>query len=568
MRGYNFKIKTMDEFNNIFAPTENAKQIAAENTHICNIGDLCAYLKAHGIKYHTNENHGKITDVWTIEGEGGHHFKSVGGRIVSIDENGNERDASEALKDKIIPRYERTISDVDKIREALQFFNSRKDQDSNDFPNCISAISRTAFDVFSAKLNVYETLSVEVAREAATAYAVLKLREECATFAQQRTFDIADYVVSVLDVEKNKINSVQNEQYDNETLCNIDGAPFISLHNISIISGDAGAMKTTTIATILQKLYIDKLQIYNNGQINQHYTIDDQIGITSTNVNVEKVVWLDTEQSNYDSMRTYNKLVAYDSRIAPYIEYKSIRQLSTPNRFIKFFSDTLQSKEKTIFVLDGVTDIVDAVMDDTESGIFTRLLLRVLDVKNIAVICVIHTNQGDIGGKSRGHIGADLWRKTIAQLQLTKIKSSNSSEAAADMKFKKLRRDNLQDAKITALFDKLNKHTAVRLTWEAENSGDVDLIAKVMNIAIKLKYNECDLGFFVTSKNIQDVAGKSKSAKLKDKMINENYMIEVTDDVTKAIAFDAGILTSRSNAAKLYKINGNVELEENDDFAF
>lgn len=558
----------MDELDKIFAPAENAQQIAAENTHICNIGDLCAYLKAHNIKYHTSENHGKITDVWTIEGEGGRHFKSVYGRIVSIDENGNERDASEALQDKIIPRYERTISDVDKISEALQLFNSRQDQDSNEFPNCISAISRTAYDVFSAKLKEYEALSAEVAREAATAYAVLKLREECATFAQQRTFDIADYVVSVLDVEKNKIDSVQNEQYDNETLCNIDGAPFISLHNISIISGDAGAMKTTTIATILQKLFIDKLNIYNNGQINHHYTIEDQLGITSTDVDVEKVVWLDTEQSNFDSMRTYNKLVAYDSRIAPYIEYKSIRQLSTPNRFIKFFADTLQSKEKTIFVLDGVTDIVDAVMDDTESGIFTRLLLRVLDVKNIAVICVIHTNQGDIGGKSRGHIGADLWRKTIAQLQLTKIKSSNQGEAAAAMKFKKLRRDNLQDAKITALFDIMNKHTAIRLTWDAESGGDIDLVAKVMNIALKLQYNGCDLGFFVTSKNIQDVAGKSKAAKLKDKMINENYMLEVTDEVTKAIAFDAGILTSKSNAAKLYKINGNVELEDNDDFAF
>lgn len=558
----------MDELDKIFEPAENAQQIAAENTHICNIGDLCDYLKAHGIKYHTSENHGKITDVWTIEGVGGQHFKSVYGRIVSIDENGNERDASEALQDKIIPRYERTYSDVDKISDALQFFNSRKDQDSNDFPNCISAISRTAYDVFFSKLKEYETLPAEVAREAATAYAVLKLREECATFAQQRTFDIADYVVSVLDVEKNKINSVQNEQYDNETLCKIDGAPFISLHNISIISGDAGAMKTTTIATILQKLFIAKLNIYNNGQINQYYTIDDQVGITSTDVDVEKVVWLDTEQSNFDSMRTYNKLVAYDSRIAPYIEYKSIRQLSTPNRFIKFFADTLQSKKKTIFVLDGVTDIVDAVMDDTESGIFTRLLLRVLDVKNIAVICVIHTNQGDIGGKSRGHIGADLWRKTIAQLQLTKIKSSNSGKSAADMKFKKLRRDNLQDAKITALFDKMNKHTAVRLTWEAESSGDIDLIAKVMNIALKLQYNGCDLGFFVTSKNIQDVAGKGKAAKLRDKMINENYMLEVTDDVTKAIAFDAGILTSKCNAAKLYKINGNVELEDNDDFAF
>lgn len=559
----------MDEFDKIFEPAENAQQIAAENTHICNIGDLCAYLKSHNIKYHTSENHGKITDVWTIEGEGGKHFKSVGGRIVSIDENGIERDASEAIQDKIITRYERTHSDVDKINEALQFFNARQDQDSNDFPNCISEISRTAYDVFSAKLKEYETLPAGVAREAATAYAVLKLREECATFAQQRTFDIADYVVCVLDVEKNKINSVQNEQYDNETLCNVDGKPFISLHNISIISGDAGSMKTTTIATILQKLFIDKLNIYNNGQINQYYTIDDQIGITSTDVEVDKVIWLDTEQSNFDSMRTYNKLVAYDSRIAPYIEYKSIRQLSTPNRFIKFFSDTLQSKKKTIFVLDGVTDIVDAVMDDTESGIFTRLLLRVLDVKNIAVICVIHTNQGDIGGKSRGHIGADLWRKTIAQLQLTKIKTSNSGEAAADMKFKKLRRDNLQDAKITAMFDKMNKHTAIRLTWEADSSRDIDLVSKVIDIALKLQYNGCDLGFFVTSKNIQDVAGKSKAAKLKDKMISENYMQEVTDEVTKAIAFDAGILTSKSNAAKLYKLNRNISLETNDDdFAF
>lgn len=558
----------MDELDKIFEPAENAQQISAENTHICNIGDLCTYLKAHGIKYHKSENYGRITDVWTIDGEGGQHFKSVGGRIVSISENGNERDASEALPDKIIPRYERTHSDVDKINETLQFFNARKDQDSNDFPNCISAISSTAYDVFSAKLNEYETLPVEVAREAATAYAVLKLREECAIFAQQRTFNIADYVVSVLDVEKNKINSVQNEQYDNETLCKIDGAPFISLHNISIICGDAGSMKTTTIATILQKLFIDKLNIYNNGQINQHYTIDDQIGITSTDVEVEKVVWLDTEQSSLDSMHTYNKLVAYDNRIAPYIEYKSIRQLSTPNRFIKFFSDTLQSKEKTIFVLDGVTDIVDAVMDDTESGIFTRLMLRVLDVKNIAVICVIHTNQGDIGGKSRGHIGADLWRKTIAQLQLTKIKSSAPGEAAADMKFKKLRRDNLQDAKITVLFDKMNKHTAIRLTWEAESSNDIDLVSKVMNIAIKLQYNGCDLGFFVTSKNIQEIAGKSKSAKLKDKMISENYMQEVTDEVTKAIAFEAGILTSKSNAAKLYKLNGNISIENDDDFTF
>lgn len=559
----------MEEFDNIFEPAENAQQISAENTHICNIGDLCAYLKAHNIKYHTSENHGRTTDVWTIDGKGGQHFRSVGARIVIIDENGNERDASEALQDKIIPRYERTRSDVDKINEALQFFNARQDHDINDFPNCISAISRTAYDVFSAKLNEYETLPAEVAREAATAHAVLKMREECKTFSQQRTFDIADYVVSVLDVEKNKINSVQNEQYDNETICSIDGAPFISLHNISIISGDAGAMKTTTIATILQKLFIDKLNIYNNGQINQQYTIDDQIRITATDVNVEKVVWLDTEQSNFDSMRTYNKLVAYDGRISPYIEYKTIRQLSTPNRFIKFFSDLLQSKEKTIFVLDGVTDIVDAVMDDTESGIFTRLLLRVLDVKDISVICVIHTNQGDIGGKSRGHIGADLWRKTIAQLQLTKIGSSGPGEAAADIKFKKLRRDNLQDAKITALFDKINKHTSVRLTWEAESSIDVGHIERIIQAAKPINANGCSLGFFVTAKNIQDIVGKGKSAKIRDQMIKDGYIVEVNEMQTRGAAFDAGILQSISNASKLYKINENrIQTTDDDDFVF
>ena len=124
-------------------------------------------------------------------------------------------------------------------------------------------------------------------------------------------------------------------------------------------------------------------------------------------------------------------------------------------------------------------------------------------------------------------------------------------------------------AKITALFDKINKHTSVRLTWEAESSIDVGHIERIIQAAKPINANGCSLGLFVTAKNIQDIVGKGKSAKIRDQMIKDGYIVEVNEMQTRGAAFDAGILQSISNASKLYKINENrIQTTDDDDFVF
>lgn len=67
-----------------------------------------------------------------------------------------------------------------------------------------------------------------------------------------------------------------------------------------------------------------------------------------------------------------------------------------------------------LIVLDGVADVVAAsVNDDLAAAAFVANLLNYADAIQTVFVCVLHENPGGNGyGKTRGHLGSELWRKS------------------------------------------------------------------------------------------------------------------------------------------------------------
>lgn len=66
-----------------------------------------------------------------------------------------------------------------------------------------------------------------------------------------------------------------------------------------------------------------------------------------------------------------------------------------------------------LLILDGAADFLPGVNDEEVALKFVANAHRLADEHAAVVVCIIHENPGDSGGgKTRGHLGSELWRKS------------------------------------------------------------------------------------------------------------------------------------------------------------
>lgn len=73
-----------------------------------------------------------------------------------------------------------------------------------------------------------------------------------------------------------------------------------------------------------------------------------------------------------------------------------------------------------LIILDGAADFLPGVNDEEKALAYVEGLHRLADELQAVIVLVIHENPNGEGGKTRGHLGSELWRKSQACLGVKK----------------------------------------------------------------------------------------------------------------------------------------------------
>ena len=155
---------------------------------------------------------------------------------------------------------------------------------------------------------------------------------------------------------------------------------------------------------------------------NQH----DTLGFSADNPDGHAVIHFDTEQSRYDHDGTIRRALSRVDMEAPptWFQSFSVADLPTGNRVMAMETALEDAVESfggiRCIILDGVADFMRDPNDPTEAFALVDKLHADAIKHNCTIIVVIHENPGSDIGKTRGHLGSQLARKSESNLRLQK----------------------------------------------------------------------------------------------------------------------------------------------------
>ena len=140
------------------------------------------------------------------------------------------------------------------------------------------------------------------------------------------------------------------------------------------------------------------------------------------------VVYFDTEQS-----RTDTKLILEDiiqmAGLSPEIidsqvSLHSLRRIDH-DQLLPLLRIVLEDEKPEVVFIDGIVEFVASFNDESESKQLIKDLLKLSDLHNCAIVCVLHTNKADEDHNMRGHLGTMLAQKAATVLECRKEKGSS-----------------------------------------------------------------------------------------------------------------------------------------------
>ena len=149
-----------------------------------------------------------------------------------------------------------------------------------------------------------------------------------------------------------------------------------------------------------------------------------------------KILYFDTEQSADDSFAVrdnVHELMGWDKNERnPRFRFYNFRdaeittedgsyRLMTPHEIAETIENEIDLMRPDAVILDGCTDLMEEGINDVaESTAIVRKLLHICSKYNIALITVVHENEGEGSTSPRGHVGRELVRKCNSVISVTK----------------------------------------------------------------------------------------------------------------------------------------------------
>ena len=129
------------------------------------------------------------------------------------------------------------------------------------------------------------------------------------------------------------------------------------------------------------------------------------------------ILWVDTEQSNYDIhntiARVYNQagIPAREPSDRHGLTVLQLRPLDAAQR-LEAICAAVDALNPEILIIDGVRDLIHNINDETESAAVVDWVLQSMTARpEMRVIVVLHTNPSGTGDKMRGHLGTEFENK-------------------------------------------------------------------------------------------------------------------------------------------------------------
>ncbi len=130
-----------------------------------------------------------------------------------------------------------------------------------------------------------------------------------------------------------------------------------------------------------------------------------------------RILWVDTEQSNFDIHNTigrvYNQagIPAREPSDRHGLTVLQLRPLDAAQRH-EAIRAAVEALNPEILIIDGVRDLIHNINDETESAAVVDWVLQTMTARpEMRVIVVLHTNPSGTGDKMRGHLGTEFENK-------------------------------------------------------------------------------------------------------------------------------------------------------------
>ena len=210
-----------------------------------------------------------------------------------------------------------------------------------------------------------------------------------------------------------------------QSLISINGSLIASLGNVSVISGENKAGKSSVIGAIIAGAISDEPM--------------DTIGITvAKNTNQKAIIHIDTEQPKYDHYwmnSSILKRAKLEKKPQGYYSFAWIGK--KPSELVKNMELTCKDMNMMhggihMVLIDGIGDFVSSVNLDEASNEVTRVIMNIARKYNTHVVVVLHMNpmkvKADAKGP-RGHLGSELMRKSESVLLVTRNRDVSTLKA-------------------------------------------------------------------------------------------------------------------------------------------
>lgn len=198
-----------------------------------------------------------------------------------------------------------------------------------------------------------------------------------------------------------------------EGLILVDGNPLFTRGDFSVISGQAKSKKSLFIRAVVI------------GSLTNRY-------MRITGVNVQRVLWYDTEQSEYDAARHLKGIKAAtmwdDEEIDKRVSLFFCRSVDAKQRN-DMLLDHLLTNKYDLIIVDGLRDLIFDFNDVEDSGKIISQVMRICETQNCHTITVLHENPGT-ERKVRGHLGTEAVNKAELVIKVEKDKDNKENSVA------------------------------------------------------------------------------------------------------------------------------------------
>lgn len=230
----------------------------------------------------------------------------------------------------------------------------------------------------------------------------------------------------------------------------------------------------------------------------------DCLEFRSGNPNALAVLHFDTEQDQED----HHELVCRALRRAgadqpPWLKSFWIRELAIKERLACIRESMAAARREfggiRLVIVDGVADLCSNVNDPEEALAVVHELLRLSSEFRTAIVCVLHENPGTEIGKTRGHLGSELERKSMSNIRLQK-----DADGVVTIWGEKMRKCEIPKSKGPRF--RWNDAAGMHLTYSAAAKEEDDA-GKLRTLAQKVFAAEVNLPYSRVLERIRGIEG-------------------------------------------------------------